>query len=282
MECADSQCILCGNTERKPLIRQGEWSVLRCTGCGLGVLDPRPDKHELGDLYQTNYLGDLYGEGVAVDSQGMKRRLSQETHRIRFFRRAKKNGRLLDIGCGMGYFLAACRDRGYQVEGMDISDDSASYVRDHLKIPLAVGTVDEIDYPPASFDIITMWHFLEHSPDPRLYLEKARKWLKPDGLLVVDVPNYTSTDARCEWHQWRGWHLPFHLYHFTPKSLRGLLAKQGFRTIRRKSYLSGYVKEKLERKFVPTPIARIIARFYSGHSYAVVAKKIERPEGAPS
>ncbi|MCL2670064.1 MAG: class I SAM-dependent methyltransferase, partial [Syntrophaceae bacterium] len=124
-----------------------------------------------------------------------------------------------------------------------------------------------------SFDIITMWHFLEHSPDPRQYLKKANTWLKPDGVLVVDVPNYTSTDARAEWQQWLGWHLPFHLYHFTPKTLSGLLEKQGFLVIRSKSYLSGYVKERLERLLIPQPISRIIARFYSGHSYAVAAKK---------
>jgi 2-polyprenyl-3-methyl-5-hydroxy-6-metoxy-1,4-benzoquinol methylase len=273
MERASTNCILCGSPGREPLIRQGEWTVHRCKGCGLGVLDPHPDQRELDDLYQNSYLEDLYGAGLKVGSPGMKRRLSQETHRIRFFRRAKRSGRLLDIGCGMGYFLAACRNWGYEVEGMDISADSAAYVRDHLKIPVAVGTVDGIDYPPASFDVITMWHFLEHAPDPRLYLQKTQKWLKPSGLLVVDVPNYTATDARYAWQKWKGWHLPFHLYHFTPETLCGLLAKQGFRTIRRKSYLSEAVKERLERILVPKPIARLVARCYSGHSYAVVTRK---------
>jgi len=273
MERADTNCILCGSTEREPLILQGEWTVHRCKECGLGVLDPRPDQRELGDLYQNSYLADLYGIGLKVGSPGMKRRLSQETHRVRFFRRAKRSGRLLDIGCGMGYFLAVCRDWGYEVEGMDISADSVAYVRDNLKIPVAVGTVDGIDYPPASFDVITMWHFLEHAPDPQLYLQKTQKWLKPGGLLVVDVPNYTATDARYAWQKWKGWHLPFHLYHFTPETLCGLLAKHGFRTIRRKSYLSESVKEKLERALVPKLIARLVARCYSGHSYAVVARK---------
>jgi len=273
MQDAYKNCILCGSPEREPLIRQGEWNVLRCKGCGLGVLDPHPDQRELSDLYQTHYLEDLYGVGFEVGSAGMKKRLSQETHRIRFFRRAKRSGKLLDIGCGMGYFLAACRDWGYDVEGMDISEDSAIYVRDHLRLPVSVGTVDEIDYPRASFDVVTMWHFLEHARDPRIYLQKARNWLKPGGLLVVDVPNYTSTDARNAWQNWKGWHLPFHLYHFTPETLRGLLAKEDFRVIRRKSYLSESVKERLERKMLPHAIARLIAGFYSGHSFAVVARK---------
>ncbi len=282
MERAYSNCILCGSVEKEPLIRQGEWRVLRCKRCGLGVLDPHPDSRELSDLYQKHYLEDLYGVGFEVGSVGMKKRLSQETHRIRFFRRAKRTGRLLDIGCGMGYFLAACRNWGYEVEGMDISEDSAAYIRDHLNIAVAVGTLDNIDYPQATFDVITMWHFLEHARDPRLYLQKTQKWLNPGGILVVDVPNYTSTDAQHAWQLWKGWHLPFHLYHFTPETLCGLLTEQGFRVVRRKSYLSEYVKEKLEMKQVPRMVARGIARFYSGHSFAVVARKMKTGQGIPS
>lgn len=273
MERAAEQCILCGSREREPLLEQGEWRVHRCRRCGLGLLDPRPGAGELGELYRQGYFADQYGAGLAVGSPALRRRLAQETHRIRFFRPLKGSGRVLDIGCGMGYFLAACRDAGYAVEGMDISADSAAYVRDDLQIPVAVGTIEAVNYPPASFDVVTMWHFLEHTPDPRCYLEKVRQWLKPEGLLVVDVPNYAGTDARHAWQQWKGWQLPYHLHHFTPDTLRGLLAKQGFTTIRQKSYLAECVKERLERTVVLRPVARLVARCYSGHSFAVVARK---------
>jgi 2-polyprenyl-3-methyl-5-hydroxy-6-metoxy-1,4-benzoquinol methylase len=280
MEHADTRCILCGSPERKLLIRQGEWTVHRCGACGLGFLDPRPDALELGDLYRGGYFDDQYGHGLKCGSPEMKKRLSQESHRIRFFRRVKPSGKVLDIGCGMGYFLLACRDAGYDVEGMDLSADSAGYVRSEMKIPVAVGTIDGIDFPPESFDVVTMWHFLEHTPDPRLYLQKARRWLKRDGTLVVDVPNYAGTDARKTWALWKGWQLPFHLYHYTPETLKKLLAIHGFGVVRSKSYLSEHVKEKLERTRVLKPFARLIARCYSGHSFAVVAKKAENREQA--
>ena len=273
MERAAVKCILCDSSERSLLFRQADWSVYRCDGCGLGFLDPRPDANELGDLYHDGYFDDQYGHGLTFGSPEMKKRLSQESHRIRFVRRVKQSGKVLDIGCGMGYFLLACRRCGYDVEGMDISADSAAYVQDELKIPVAVGTIDRVDYPPASFDVITMWHFLEHTPDPCPYLQKARQWLKRDGVLVVDVPNYAGTDARKTWAWWKGWQLPYHLYHYTPETLKGLLAKHGFGTIRRKSYLSEHIKERLERTLVLKPFARLIARFYSGHSFAVVAQK---------
>ena len=273
MERAAAKCILCNRSERSLLFQQGDWSVYRCDGCGLGFLDPRPDSDELNELYRSDYFQSHYDKGLKVESPEMKRRLSQETHRIRFFKKGKRQGRLLDIGCGMGYFLLACRRCGYDVEGMDISTDSAAYVREELKIPVSVETIDGVDYPPASFDIITMWHFLEHTREPVKYLEKARLWLKPDGILVVDVPNYMGTDARKMWNRWPQWSLPYHFYHFTPETLNQLLAKQGFRTIRHKNYLSEYVKESLDRTIFLKPVSRLIARFYSGHSFAVVTKK---------
>jgi len=203
----------------------------------------------------------------------MKRQLSQEEHRVKFFRKLKRNGRVLDIGCGRGYFLYACRNYGYYVEGFDISDDAALYVRNELKIPVTTVSIEDVRYEKGSFDIITMWHSLEHCPDPRQYLKKAWEWLIADGLLVVEVPNYKGTDAQKTWDQWKGWRLPSHIYHFTPETLISLLERYGFQTIRTKDYLSEYVREKYERVPLLKPFARLIAKHYSGHSFAVAACK---------
>lgn len=273
MERTSEKCILCDQKEREQILYQAKWTIHRCRSCGLGVLDPRPNADELSELYQKDYFEDQYDRGLEIGSHELKRRLSQETHRIRFFRRLKKRGRILDIGCGMGYFLAACRSFGYDVEGMDISSYSAAYVQDQLGIPVTVGTIENISFPPDSFDVVTLWHFLEHTPDPRLYLSKCRQWLKPTGLVVIDVPNYTGTDARLSGANWIGWQPPYHLYHFTPATLERLLTKHHFSVLRRKSYLSECVKERLERTGILKPIARLVARCYSGHSYAVVAEK---------
>jgi 2-polyprenyl-3-methyl-5-hydroxy-6-metoxy-1,4-benzoquinol methylase len=273
MEHADTKCILCRSTERTLLIRQGEWTVYKCENCGLGLLDPRPDPMERIRLYQDGYFQSHYDRGLKVDSPEMKRRLSQETHRLKFFRKIKKRGRILDVGCGMGYFLYACRLAGYETQGLDISDHSTAYVRDELRIPIVTGAIEEIRMEEGTMDIVTMWHFLEHSPDPEQYLEKARRWLKPDGILVVDVPNHEGTDARKMGESWTGWSIPYHLYHFTPSTLLSLLTRYGFHAIRMKSYHSEYVKEKLNRIPVVNLVARPIAKFFSGHSVAVLACK---------
>jgi 2-polyprenyl-3-methyl-5-hydroxy-6-metoxy-1,4-benzoquinol methylase len=273
MEKADSTCIICGNSRRSPLYAQDQWQVHKCNNCGLGILDPRPGKDELDELYAQAYFQSHYNAALSPSSAEMKKRLQQENHRLRFFRKLKPQGKVLDIGCGRGYFLLACRQAGYEVAGIDISAAAASYVSNELKIPVHIGGIDQIALAAGSFDVITMWHSLEHTADPNSYLQSAGKWLKDDGILIVDVPNYEGYDARMNWHNWPHWDLPYHFYHFTKNSLLALLQKNGFATIREKDYLSEYIKTKLEKAMMPSFIARIIAGFYSGGSFAVVAGK---------
>lgn len=273
MENAAPDCILCGSQRRNLIYRREQWTVYQCLDCKLGVLDPRPSDEELSELYRQEYFQSQYKDEIPPNSPAMKEKLAQEKHRWRFFHPYKKSGRVLDIGCGRAYFLLACHYKGYDVEGIDVSTDAASYVSRELKIPVHIGEAGTIELPPKTFDVITMWHSLEHTVDPNIYLQKAHLWLKDDGILVVDVPNYEGYDAYKTWNEWRGWQLPYHFYHFTKNSLTAILAKNGFSVIRKKHYLSEYMKEYLESLFVPSFIARIIARFYSGHSFAVAARK---------
>jgi predicted SAM-dependent methyltransferase len=118
-----------------------------------------------------------------------------------------------------------------------------------------------------------MWHFLEHTAEPGRCIGKVREWLKEDGILVVDVPNYEGTDAQIMWDTWYGWQVPYHLYHFTPSTLELLLSEHGFEIKKRKSYHSECIKENLKKYPVVSLFARLIAKYYSGTSYAVVATK---------
>lgn len=203
--------------------------------------------------------------------QGHRKRFRGETHRTRFIKSVKPSGRLLDIGCGYGYFVAACREAGYDAEGTDVSEWAAQHAVENLNISVAVGKINDIRYDYKYFDIIIMWHFLEHSPDSHLVLRKIRTWLKRDGILVVDVPNYNGTDARYKWEGWVGWQLPYHYWHFTFNSLKLLLSQHGFRILKHKNYHSEVVKENLKRIPIAGLFARLIAKPYSGTSVAVIA-----------
>jgi 2-polyprenyl-3-methyl-5-hydroxy-6-metoxy-1,4-benzoquinol methylase len=272
VENAPKHCILCGNANRFPLFEREPWHVYACCRCGLGFLDPRPSQKDLKNLYNDEYFDQNYDKGADPDTPEFRKMLSLKSSHIRFFRRHKPKGRLLDIGCGYGYFLAACREKGYDVQGLDISDWAVRYATDKLLLPVAVGDPGDHALFQKEFDVITMWHFLEHTPDPHGALRSAKAWLKKDGLLVAEVPNYEGTDARKRWHNWEGWCLPHHLWHFTEKTLTMLLRMHSLRTIRTKDYHSDYVKNRLKRIPVVGLFARNIAKRYSGTGVAILSK----------
>ena len=279
MERAPSSCILCGDKERKLLVKNEPWYIYRCASCGLGFLDPRPSKEDIAKLYDKEYCEDQFVEGGGVGSPEFMKRLSLETHRVRFFRGLKRKGKILDIGCGYGYFLAACRTMyGYDVHGLDVSEWAAHYAAERLGLSVTVGEIEMVNLPPNSYDIITMWHFLEHTRDPREAILKAMDLLKKDGILVIDVPNYDGTDARKDWGNWVGWQPPYHFYHFTPHTLKRLLKLCGLCVLKAKDYHSETVKVTLKRIPVVSIFARLISKMYSGHSLAVVAKREEKVE----
>lgn len=267
-------CPVCSGRKRKLLIAVDKWHIEQCQQCSVGILDPMPKSDELKTIYDTEYFRSQYKNlGEPMGSAAFKRRISQQSHRVKFFRRFRRKGTVLDLGCALGYFVFACRQFNYDARGADISGANATYVRNELHLPLDIGPIQELDYPQASFDIITMWHILEHLPDPHDCLQKVKYWLKPDGLIVIDVPNYEGTDAQHAWKDWKGWAVPFHLLHFTPRALYTLLEMHGLQVIRKKNYHSEFVKQRLRKIPLIGLVARPIAKFYSGASFAVVAKK---------
>jgi len=271
MERAPEYCPVCGVQEREGLVQVKGWQVVSCYTCGLGMLDPRPSRSELVSLYDKKYCDERFCDGGS-DDETLQKRLSLESSRLRLVRKFKQGGRVLDIGCGFGYFLAACRARGYAVHGVDFSGHAIEHAQDRLQIPVTVGALDEVQLETKAFDVVTMWHSLEHTPEPSAALALAKDCLRVDGILVVDVPNYLGTDAARYGLTWTGWDPPYHLWHFTPAALSRLLAKHGLEVIKVKTYHSEFIKEKLQRYFLLRPVARMISQCYSGHSVAMVAR----------
>ena len=154
MERAPETCILCRTTEREMLIEKDGWKVHRCPSCGLGFLDPRPSESEIEGLYRSEYFSEQYDGGIEPNSLQYQRRLRGEKHRTKFIQSIKRSGRLLDVGCGYGYFLDACRRRGYTVQGLDVSEWAAQYAIRKLGLALTIGKIDEVSFPSGHFDII--------------------------------------------------------------------------------------------------------------------------------
>lgn len=136
-------------------------------------------------------------------------------------------GTALEVGCGHGYMLAALRDRGWTVQGIELHDASAAYGRNVLDLPVAVGDLAAQGFSPASFDVIVFWHSFEHLPDPMGALRESVRILRPNGLLIVAVPNMASWQARWAGSDWFHWDVPRHLYHYDVATLSVLLGRVG-------------------------------------------------------
>jgi len=142
----------------------------------------------------------------------------------------KQYGSLLDVGSGTGYFAAEMLKSGWITTGLEPDEGARAAASAWNRIQL-LPTEDIYLLPDRSFDVITLWHVLEHVHDLHGYLEKFYAILRPDGKLIIAVPNYESYDAAVYQSYWAAYDVPRHLYHFSPVSLKTLAGKKGFRVV---------------------------------------------------
>jgi len=134
----------------------------------------------------------------------------------------KATGKLLDIGCGTGDFLAVANNVGWETVGYEPNEKARS-----LAQKKDVALVAEIsDLADASFDVITMWHVLEHVPDVEAQIKELRRLVKPGGTIVIAVPNFKSYDAKYYKNFWAAYDVPRHLWHFSKTAIRKLFEEQ--------------------------------------------------------
>jgi SAM-dependent methyltransferase len=225
---APQTCVACGRPDLSIVsfatrpIRLG-----RCETCGLRwLLDP-PIGSELAGLYASGFYEPAPARGGA---------LVRELHRLNNAIRLREldgmePGRLLDVGCGKGRFLAAASAAGWEVLGIEFAPASAEAARAAYGVEVVVGDFPELPLE-GSFDAVTMWHVLEHLSDPSAALARAADLLRPGGRIVVSVPNIDSLQARLGGERWFHLDVPRHLFHFSPRSLSALVERVGLRVAR--------------------------------------------------
>lgn len=238
----DTDCLLCGRGDAEPLAEAADpipadgpglrFAVVRCRHCGLAYTNPRPTAETIGRFYPPGY-----------SPHEPKQRNRRNRRPSRFWSRVlgypcperrgtlpfPRPGRLLDFGCGGGSYLARMADLGWQVTGLDASDEAVRTVRAELGCEALLGTLPHPDLAPGSFEAVTLWQSLEHVHDPLGVLREALRLLVPGGVLVVAVPNFDSPARGWFGERWQGYDLPRHLTHFTPGTLGGMLRAAGFR-----------------------------------------------------
>ena len=235
MKLESARCAACGSAESALVFRAPDpdglaaepFSVVRCSACGMVFVSPRPADADLGGFYVAGYY-DKPGE----DSGGLGRRLGRlfMVERVAKAAGGLAPGRVLDIGCGEGTFLAAMSRRGWEGWGVEVSAEGAARAAARPGLRIFNKPLDECGLAPASFDLITLWHSIEHVPDPEALLRRAAGLLKDGGRLFLAFPNAESWDFALFGPRWFHLDPPRHLHYFSPKTISALLERCGLET----------------------------------------------------
>ncbi len=255
------RCPLCGGATSELLTltsdfhqgRKRRYAVWFCQVCELGVTATA--------LWQDDVLQSVYGDeyqphqAVSRPATGWRKRLTATALAgfgypqpdslplpafiQRLFARIRgwtwmppppPPGRLLDVGCGSGAYAVSVQRLGWQVEGVE-PDARATMLARQEGVTVYQSRIEDVDLSDKMYDVITLWHTLEHIPLPVPVLRKLRSLLKNDGLLIVETPNIFGWGAKLMGEFWFHWDLPRHQLHFSPKSLQHALELGGFRLI---------------------------------------------------
>jgi SAM-dependent methyltransferase len=258
-------CPVCGSPERRPFFdglrdrafrsAPGTWTLVRCSGCGSAYLDPRPSQETIELAYRSYYthgsgapppVGRLrrglandylrarwgYGEEPAVPGGRLIPRVAPSRGALvdREIRHlpAKPGGRLLDVGCGSGAFLAQMTELGWRTQGIDPDPAAVGRAREAgLDVTQATLADLDSDEHAGAYDAITLSHVIEHLHDPGGDVRRITRLLRPAGLLWVATPNLEALGLRRFGRDWLGLDPPRHLVLFTRASLEGLLRQAG-------------------------------------------------------
>jgi SAM-dependent methyltransferase len=212
----------------------GAYAILQCPGCGLEQTWPRPPEPRLKELYEQ-----FYNTGIPPDSAYRRLRerfFGSGLYRLWLawdgdmsFHGRRGAGRLLDVGCNEGRGLSLYAQNGFQVEGLEVNEAAAALARQR---GFPVHTTPLARFRPrARFDVVVLANVLEHAWDPGAMLAQVRRLLRPGGEVWISCPNAASLWRRVFGRAWVNWHVPFHLWHFSPQTLQELLDSANFSII---------------------------------------------------
>lgn len=230
-------CLLCSSGKIRKLsdctdhfISKEVFPLFQCEECGFIFTGEHPDESEIGRYYESDeYISH------SDTSRGFINKLYQVARNFMLGRKVAsvnklthlQSGSLLDIGSGTGYFADAMKRAGWNVRGIEINEKAREFARKQFSLDISVpGEIS--NFPPESFDCITLWHVLEHFQDPFDYMKEISRLLKPDGLCLIALPNCSSFDADHYQKNWAAYDVPRHLWHFTPGTFRSFADKAGF------------------------------------------------------
>ncbi len=279
-------CAVCGAAALRPvwtvrdtlLNSPGEFRIVRCPECGTLRMSPRPPFEERRAAFSDLYP--LFDWALGRKWAEPEERIARFAPQIAEITRRHRPGRLLDVGCGDGYFMLGMKQRGWDVRGVELNEKVAAFARDTLGLDVAGGAEHEADWDGA-YECITLFGVIEDVDDPNSLLRRCHEHLAPGGLLVVQTHNIGSWEAKRFGPNWFNIEAPRHVWHFAPATLRRLIGNNHFKQDDLLHYGAAYVTERsieirrgrvfpssaldrLTRKLVVVPAARILPRLGQG------------------
>ena len=234
-----TQCPVCQSDAITPFLEckdhflSGEtFSIVECGNCSFRFTNPRPEADQLGRYYQSpEYISH------SNSRKGFFNRIYQAVRKYTLWQKyrlisdASSGKKILDIGCASGEFLRYMQMKGWETAG--IEPDRATREKAVQQYKLKIFDETELSiFPEAHFDVITLWHVLEHVSDLNARMQQLSRLLKASGTLIIAVPNAESLDAISYGPFWAGYDVPRHLYHFTADTMKRLLDRYAFQLVR--------------------------------------------------
>lgn len=224
-------CDSCGGQGARFLFHKNEYDLVKCNHCDLIYVGSPPNKEVLEKMYS---FASGYHDSLTKPGQRQDRFRSRAQEQFDQVKSLCKPGRLLDVGCSVGFFLAFAKRAGWDVSGVEFSKDSADFAREQLGNVILDGAIEDANFPAEEFDLVTMWDVIEHVSSPASALAKAAHLLKKNGMLVISTPNIDGIFPKASLpfasvlKHWPHPEPPYHLYQFSAKTLSRMLEKFGF------------------------------------------------------
>jgi 2-polyprenyl-3-methyl-5-hydroxy-6-metoxy-1,4-benzoquinol methylase len=233
-----SSCPICESSRlenflnvKDNFLSKENFSISSCLNCGLKFTNPRPKDDNLSEYYQSEkyYSHSKKKNGFIPWLYQIIKRKNISTKYQQIVPKGQ-TGRILDIGCGTGDFLLYCKEKSWIISGVE-PDKGARKIAETL-LEQEIYSANETDqWADSTFDIITMWHVLEHVSDLNQQFIELQRLIKEDGKLILALPNFKSYDALYYKENWAAWDVPRHLYHFNKQVISQIASNYGFKLL---------------------------------------------------
>jgi len=268
------KCPICQSEDHKRVMEVKNYPILKCAKCTLVFTGVEPE-FDSSSIYTETFWHSKKRETGYEDyfkrKESTLKKCKSRLKKISDFI-GKYHGKLLDIGCGPGFFLQAASDKGWEAFGIDVSEYAVDYAKRELGLKHVIcdSKIPE-KWSSHTFDVITLWAVIEHLPDPLSIMKSLTPRLKNDGILCLSTGNWNSIAARYKKENWRLMTPPGHLFFFTKKTIGQLLEKAGLQIIKyRTNDEFGAGRASLLRK---NPMKKILRTLGLGDIMTLYARK---------